>query len=153
MPDKNVYLDRAQTTEFEELADLVLSLPLTETKNKYKVDEYQVIQNLVGWIQEHPIFVLKNIDNKMVGVLVLAEENLRWWDSTPNLSNPIMYIKPEYRSLNNFTLLLGAAENYAKEVGIEFLPGLFFVDNYDTKSKLMKKYKYEQVGTLFKKAV
>ena len=31
--------------------------------------------------------------------------------------------------------------------------GHIIVDNYDTKSKLMKKYKYEQVGTLFKKAV
>ena len=148
---KDVKLELADPKEFDSIVDFVLALPITETQNEYIVDEYKVVSQLVIWVAKRSVFVLKDDKNSIVGILALAEEQPMWWSNETVLTNPVMYILPEYRSKNNFQLLLDAGQAFADAQESTFLPGLFIVDDISRKIKLFERQGYGQVMALFKK--
>lgn len=150
MSSKDIKYKVASPKEFEELVSFVLSLPGTERKNNYKVNEAKVVLNLCNWITKHPTF-LATLDEDIVGCYVLSEEEPLWWSTEKSLTNPIVYVKPEYRSTKIYDNLRSLAEEYAEDKGLLFTPSLVFVDRLETKEKLFERDGYEKVGSYFKK--
>ena len=98
---------------------------------------------------ENDCFILRNDDDAIVGVILLDNLRFNWWNENEVvLSNPILYVLPEYRSFKALNTLLEAAEEYAKIKDIPFVCGLVYVTDLDVKRKLLKRKNYKEVGSL-----
>ena len=135
---------------FEDLVDFILSIPDTETQNTYNVDEAKVVFNVMTWLVHHPLIAITH-EGSIVGCIAFEEIEPLWWSSEKCITNPILYIKPEHRSLSNLKFLLEAAKEYAIMKGCEFVPNLYMVDDLSKKERLFTMLGYKKIGATFRK--
>lgn len=146
----NTELDWANKDEFEPVLDLILSLPDTETEHIYNVDKGSVIQLLVDcWAICPPVVCRK--DGIIVGVMLL-DLCSNWWNKHETFYyNPVLYIRPEYRSIKLLKAFCQKGEEYATINNREFHFSLFLVADLDVKHRLMKILGYKPVGIYYTK--
>jgi hypothetical protein len=151
---KNTYsLDVALAEDFEELVNLVLSVPTTETEHYYDVDIKKVVLGLGKVLQNIDVPIIRDPEGNIVGCLIMTEHS-HWWTTETDIVALLMYILPEHRSSQNFKTLLDYGEEYAKIKDKNFIFSLAFVSNLGVKEKLLQRYGYEKISvSMIKKEI
>jgi hypothetical protein len=139
--------------DFEEIVDLILSLPETETEFNYDVDTHKVVNNIAKWMASYLPLVYRDPETEELVGVMLFEEHSNWWSTDPEyLHNTVLYIKPKFRNTKLLTSFLENAEKYAKISDKQLVMGFAFVNDLGVKEKLLEKKGYERVASFYIKA-
>lgn len=81
-----------------------------------KPDTLKGVASMSEFVSNGLVFVKKEENGKIVGILVLTPFNF-WWSETTVLHTATLYVLPEYRDKNTFNELIEEAQSYADHVG------------------------------------
>jgi predicted acetyltransferase len=137
-------MEMAEASDFDEILDLIFyapyidsSLPRPETMNTESII-IVVAESMVN----HPTFIHRDEDGKIVGFMLLKEHDKWWWSSEKILSNLYVFLKPEYRNKGLLGSFLANVEKYAIIKDVPFAFGLGGISDLSVKEDLISKYGY-----------
>ncbi len=106
----------ASLEEVSSLAEFLIEGFLEEWKDNPEFprpEREKVEEELEALICTGSLIKMVN-NNVLIGVYGSAIRQIYWWSSKEVLTNVVFYIKPEFRSFNNYSRMLSMAEEFAK---------------------------------------
>tara|TARA_X000001382_G_scaffold105080_1_gene80270 strand:+ start:853 stop:1293 length:441 start_codon:yes stop_codon:yes gene_type:complete len=116
-----------------------------EELNYPKVDNDKLKSRIFYFIEHGKIIMVKNLDkNKLIGVSVMHNTEYLW--SKENVLNvQVIYVLPEYRSLEIFNNIMKIIKTQANEKAIHLSISTKLVA-----SKLLERVGFEQMGGIWR---
>ena len=116
-----------------------------EELNYPKVDNDKLKSRIFYFIEHGKIIMVKNLDkNKLIGVSVMHNTEYLW--SKENVLNvQVIYVLPEYRSLEIFNNIMKIIKTQANEKAIHLSISTKLVA-----SKLLERVGFEQMGAIWR---
>jgi len=116
-----------------------------EELNYPKVDNDKLKSRIFYFIEHGKILMVKNLDkNKLIGVSVMHNTEYLW--SKENILNvQVIYVLPEYRSLEIFNNIMKIIKTQANEKAIHLSISTKLIA-----SKLLERVGFEQMGGIWR---
>ena len=116
-----------------------------EELNYPKVDNDKLKSRIFYFIEKGKILMVKNLDkNKLIGVSVMHNTEYLW--SKENILNvQVIYVLPEYRSLEIFNNIMKIIKTQANEKAIHLSISTKLIA-----SKLLERVGFEQMGGIWR---
>ena len=113
--------------------------------NYPKVDNDKLKSRIFYFIEKGKIIMVKNLDkNKLIGVSVMHNTEYLW-SKENNLNVQVIYVLPEYRSLEIFNNIMKIIKTQANKKAIHLSISTKLVA-----SKLLERVGFEQMGGIWR---
>lgn len=113
-----------------------------------KPETMKALRSMCEFVTQGLVFVKKEENGTIVGVLVLTPFNF-WWSEENVLHTATMYVVPEYRNKNVFNELMDEAIEFTTQMGTKLYSDILIEDDLEKKDVLMRRKGFIKTGSIY----